>query len=97
MPIIRARLKAEGLDLVIGSRYAAGASTGEWSPAAAAAQSARHPQCPLAVAARRAARSVERLRLLRREVLDGYLASAIVGAAWNYGASRFFTWGGARR
>ena len=32
MPIIRARLKAEGLDLVIGSRYAAGASTGEWSP-----------------------------------------------------------------
>lgn len=25
------------------------------------------------------------------------LASAIVGAAWNYGASRFFTWGGARR
>ena len=23
------------------------------------------------------------------------LASAIVGAAWNYGASRFFTWGGA--
>jgi dolichol-phosphate mannosyltransferase len=25
------------------------------------------------------------------------LASAIVGAAWNYGASRFFTWSGARR
>jgi len=25
------------------------------------------------------------------------LASAMVGAAWNYGASRFFTWGGGRR
>jgi dolichol-phosphate mannosyltransferase len=25
------------------------------------------------------------------------LASAIVGAAWNYGATRFFTWSGARR
>jgi hypothetical protein len=25
------------------------------------------------------------------------LATAIIGAAWNYGASRFFTWGGARR
>jgi dolichol-phosphate mannosyltransferase len=25
------------------------------------------------------------------------LASATVGAAWNYGASRFFTWSGVRR
>jgi dolichol-phosphate mannosyltransferase len=31
LPRMLARLKAEELDLVIGSRYAAGASTGEWS------------------------------------------------------------------
>jgi dolichol-phosphate mannosyltransferase len=142
LPGMLARLKAEELDLVIGSRYAAGGSTGEWSrrrlflsrlgiralPFAAAQACAVW----LAMTSNYLLNNAityrdQRLRGLRfwRGLAAFYvicsigavanvgvgtllyarggiwwlagLASAIVGAAWNYAASRFFTWRGGRR